>query len=320
MKILITGGAGYIGSVLTPKLLSFRPVRVLDNLLYGGAGMRSVWEHSNFEFIHGTILEPSTLHEAMDGIDVVIHLAAIVGVKACDSRPLAREINYRAAVECAKIARGRGVRSFLFASTCSLYGRQQGDELLTEDSPIEALSLYAETKMNAEREILDLETADFAPVVCRFATVYGLSPRMRMDLMINEFTRDALYNRTLSLYEPNAWRPFVHVSDLSEMLCLLVLGMESRRSHYTGQIYNVGGVNLRKKDIATALERFIPELYIETIKETKDPRNYRVDFSKIQDEIGDRQVHVSTAGIENLIRALEAGIIPSPYAPEWRNA
>src|SRR5262245_36053347 len=230
MKVLVTGGAGYIGAVLVPHLLERRHgVRVLDNLMYGGNSLLPLVRREGFEFVRGDVRDARDVREAMRGCDVVIHLAAIVGFPACRKYPdLATSINVDGTKIVAQEA-GKN-RLVLFGSTGSNYGALV-DDVCTEETPLHPLTLYGKTKTAAERHIMERCNA----VAYRFATAFGTSPRMRLDLLINEFVYTAMKMRYLVVYEANFMRTFIHVHDIARSFRFAI---ENDR-RMSGQVYNV---------------------------------------------------------------------------------
>jgi nucleoside-diphosphate-sugar epimerase len=244
MNILVTGGAGYIGSVLIRKLIPYHKVTVVDL-------KEPVIPCSN---IKADIREFNRVDA-----DLVIHLAAIVGDPACARQPeLAREVNFDATVKLYEKS-----KRFVFASTCSNYGKT--DEIVDENSPLNPVSLYAETKVEAEKALKDA-------TILRFATAYGVSPKMRYDLTVNEFTKEIIFGNELVVYGEQFWRPYCHVSDIADAI---IMSMD-----YKGT-FNVGGKNYRKKDIVEMILSEFPGR-VRYVKREEDPRDYRVSFERIK--------------------------------------
>ena len=231
MKILVTGGAGFVGSILLPKLLDKGyQVRVLDNLMCGGGGLLPYFINKNFEFIRGDILDSNIVRESISDIDLIIHLAAIVGYPACKKQPeLAKAVNLDATANIDK-SRSKN-QPIIFASTISNYGSVETG-FCTENTPLNPLTLYGETKTSAERHLLDSGNV----VVYRFATAIGLSPRLRLDLLVNDFVYQALKNKQLIVYEKDFKRAFVHVTD---MVRAIIFAIENS-DRMLDNVYNIG--------------------------------------------------------------------------------
>lgn len=281
-KVLVVGGAGYLGSILCPKLLNKGyKVRVLDNLTYGNEGIKELYSHPDFEFLKGDIRNISEVIDAIKGVDAVIHLAAIVGDPACLTDPRGTiEINYLATKSIAEVCKFNQINKFLFASTCSVYGANKTPEKLTENSPLNPLSLYAETKLKSEEGILELADENFFPTIFRFATLCGVSPRMRFDLVINLLTARAMRNKKITIFGGRQWRPNLDVSDAAEA-CLKWL--ESPIEKSGGEIFNIGEnqQNYRILQIGKTICKTIPGTKIEVKKEKGDIRDYNVSFNKV---------------------------------------
>lgn len=323
MKVLVTGGAGYIGSVLSRQLLQKGyEVRVFDVLRFGGESLLGIYDHPNFEFIKGDVRDESDVIQAVDGADAVVHLAAIVGDPACAKEPdLAREVNLTASKNLFDIChQTKKVKRFIFASTCSNYGKMEGDGFINEESPLRPVSLYAELKVEFETYLLKSQTrSDFVPTSLRFATVYGLSPRMRFDLTVNEFTRDVALGKKLLIYGEQFWRPYCHVEDLARA-CILVL--ESEPSKVDHNVFGVGdtGENYQKKMLAEEIKNIVPKMQVEYVHKDEDPRDYRVDFSKIKNELNFRITKTVPDGISAIYTAVSQGIIRDSESEKYRNS
>jgi nucleoside-diphosphate-sugar epimerase len=320
--VLVTGGAGYLGSVLVDDLLRRGwPVRVLDALTVGdGRSLLHVWGRPGFEFVRGDVRVPEMRAAALAGADAVVHLASIVGDPACTRDPdLAREVNQGATTALVSEAGAAGVRRFVFASTCSNYGKMtDGNAFATEEWELRPVSLYAETKVAAELEVLAQSTEGFATTCLRFATVYGSSPRMRFDLTVNEFTRDALLNRELVVYGEQFWRPYVHVADAVRALSTV---LDAPVEDVAGEVFNVGSStqNFRKQDLVDFLLERIPSTVVERVAQADDPRDYRVGFGKIESRLGYATTRTVPGGIDELISLLGSGAISDPFADVFRN-
>ena len=282
-KVLITGGAGYLGSILSRKLLDKGyKVRVFDNLTYGDEGIRGLYKNKNFQFIKGDARDISQIIEALKGVDAVIHLAAIVGDPACQLDPKETiETNYLSTKAVAEACKFNQINKFLFASTCSVYGASKGaKERLKENSFLNPVSLYAETKLKSEEGVFSLADENFSPTVFRFATLYGASPRMRFDLVVNIMTANAVSGGNISITGGEQWRPNLDVSDAAEA-CLRWL--ESPIEDSGGEIFNVGvnNQNYRIIEIGRKVVRLVPGTRMEISKEKGDLRDYNVSFDKI---------------------------------------
>ncbi len=317
-NVLVIGGAGYIGSVLVRKLLERGYyVTVLDALLYGDEGIRDLYGHDRFELIHDDMRNIEANVRALQFSDAVIHLGALVGDPACSlSDRLTLEINLAATRMIAEAAKGFGIRRFIFASTCSVYGAS--NEILNERSHLNPLSLYAKTKLQSEDLLLTLRDDQFSPVILRFATVYGLSYRPRFDLVVNLLTAKALFERKITIFGGNQWRPFIHVQDASEAIlrCL-----EVPVYAVSGQIFNVGSdeQNYQIEEIGRLIQREIPEAEVLYQGMDSDPRNYRVSFEKIRKQLGFTPKFTVTDGIREIKRAIEGGKITDYKDPRYNN-
>ena len=321
-NILITGGAGYIGSVLVRLLLfnGYR-LRVLDNLKWGGESLIGVYNHPNFEFVRGDIREELDINKALADANAVIHLASIVGDPACTKQPhIAEETNWKASKMLFDLCQEtKTIKRFIFSSTCSNYGKMAGDGYVNEESPLNPVSLYAELKVKFEKYILKSKTrADFIPTVLRFATVYGLSPRMRFDLTVNEFVREIMFGNVLEIYGENFWRPYYYVGDIARA-CMLVLKSDAKKVDLN--IYNVGDTseNYQKKMIVEEILKVVQNAKIKYVHKEEDPRDYRVDFSKIKNELGFKSTKTVPDGIKEIHSILKKGLLNNPFSKKYRN-
>jgi nucleoside-diphosphate-sugar epimerase len=326
--ILITGGAGYIGSLLASELLRLNyRVTVLDSLLFGGEAIVPFLHHPNFHFVKTDVTEPRAVKDALKNDwqkpDAVIHLAAIVGFPACQA--VGKQVAWRYNVESVKTVFGQavdlGVERFVFASTYSNYGLSADGKPVTEESPLNPQSLYAETKIAAEEFLLSQKDASCAPLLFRFATLYGLSPRTRFDLIVNQFVLEAFTKRVLIIYQRSYSRSFVHIRDVARGV---IMGLEADQAKIRGQIFNLGTDegNYSKDDIVKLVRRRMPEVEVEYKDLTfgGDMRDITVSFAKIKNVLGfDTTLDVDD-GIRELLFALKTGIIRNPTDEKYRNA
>jgi nucleoside-diphosphate-sugar epimerase len=320
-SILVTGGGGYIGSVVVDELLSRgHGVRVLDSLIHGSVpSLLHVWNHRNFDFVQGDIRDRGLTRGALEDVSAIVHLAAIVGDPACARQPsLAREVNLEGTRKLFDDAEAMGIRRVVFASTCSNYGMRDSGALATEEDELAPVSLYAETKVAAELDLLARSNGVPATCCLRFATVYGASPRMRFDLTINEFTRDVCLGTDLVVFGEQFWRPYIHIRDAAQAV---VLALESPDEKVARQVFNVGDTeeNYRKLDIVELLKQRVPSAKIAFVHKDEDPRDYRVSFEKIKAQLGFRAERSVSDGIDEVIGLLQSGIIGDPYAAAYRN-
>ena len=300
-NILVTGGAGYIGSVLTRKLVSSKyNVKVLDSLIFGHDGISDLVSNNSVKLFVDDIRNKKIITDILKDVDCVIHLAAIVGDPLCSKIPMAtKQINELATKHIIDSCKKSGVRRFIFASTCSNYGSSLGT--VNEDTPLESLSLYSETKIKSESYILDSKEENFEPCVLRFATAYGISPRMRFDLLVQEFIRDALIDKKISIFGPNHWRPLVHVDDIASA-CITAI---ENSSNISGEVYNIGDneQNYTKKNLAELVQKYIPST-IEITESKQDLRNYRVSFDKIRNKLNFKVSKTVENGISEILNQI----------------
>lgn len=318
--VVITGGAGYIGSLLTAHLLrSGWRVSVLDSLLFGGESLLSFLSHPNFHFYQADVTEQRSVRDSLprqwQKPDAVVHLAGIVGFPACQSigKAAAWRYNVQATKNVYEQAESLGVERFVYASTYSVYGAGADGSPVSEESSLNPQSLYAETKVAAE------EVLAGSAMVFRMATLYGLSPRTRFDLVVNQFVLDAYTRRELLIYQRGYKRSFVHVLDVVRGLAL---GLNAPREKVG--VYNLGAEsgNLSKEEVVQLVIKRLPETFIRYKDLTfgGDVRDLKVSFEKIQRELGFTPTLTVDDGVRELVNALKTGMIRNPYDERYRNA
>jgi nucleoside-diphosphate-sugar epimerase/CBS domain-containing protein len=309
-KVLVVGGAGYLGSVLCRKLLEKGHfVRVLDNLTYGDEGIKALYQHSKFEFIKGDMRDIQTVVDAVKNIDAVVHLAALVGDPASALDPEETiEINYLGTKMLAEVCKYGQINRFLFASTCSVYGANpEPDVRIKEGSQLNPVSLYAEMKLKSEQGLLEITDENFSPTILRMATLYGLSPRMRFDLVVNTLTIKALKENKFSIFGGEQWRPNLHVSDAADAY---IKCLEAPIDEVRAEIFNVGSNNENYKiiEIGQTINSLIPETQMIIDKKNVDRRDYNVSFDKIVGTLSFTTEHSIQEGVKEIKEAVESGM------------
>jgi nucleoside-diphosphate-sugar epimerase len=317
---VVTGGAGYIGTPLCLDLAAAgRRVRALDSLLHGQSDIAEQLERAGVELIRGDIRDAQARQLALSGANAVVHLAAIVGDPACARDPaLSAEVNVEGTRALVRDASRLGVKRFVFASTCSNYGRMADPTTPIDETGVLApVSLYAEQKVQMERALLESGEA-IGPVCLRFATIYGVAPRMRFDLTVNEFTRDLWAGRHLEVFGEQFWRPYVHVRDAGRAV-RTVLDAPSER--VAGDVFNVGrsGENYRKLDLVGEIRKLIDRGEVAYVRRDEDPRDYKVSFDKIRAGLGFETDMTVPDGIAEVLEALEQNRFGDPFNGRYRN-
>ncbi len=321
--IVVTGGAGYIGSLLTAQLLQAgHQVTVIDSLLFGGESLLAFLSNPNFHFAKADVTEARSLRDSLprnwSRPEAVIHLAGLVGFPACQA--VGRQAAWKYNVEASKNVHGQaeslGVERFVFASTYSNYGLSENGHPVTEESPLNPQSLYAETKIAAEEFLLP-EGA----LVFRLATLYGISPRTRFDLIVNQFVLDAYTKRELLIYQRGYSRSFVHVLDVVDGI---ILALNAPKEKVSGQVYNLGtdDGNFTKDQIVALVIKRLPETFIQYKDLTfgGDMRDITVSFEKIRRELDFAAKLSVDDGIREVLNALQLGLIREPNHERYRNA
>jgi nucleoside-diphosphate-sugar epimerase len=296
-------------------------VRVLDRLAHGGEPLLGVWSHPDFELVRGDIRDREAVRKAVSNRDAVVHLAAIVGDPACAREPgLARATNLDASLALIEESRLAGVGRFVFASTCSNYGKMKdSSQYLDEESDLRPVSLYAETKVAVETELLRSgSNHGWCATPLRFATIYGVSPRMRFDLTVNEFTMEMLTKKRLKVFGQQFWRPYVHVRDAARAIQVV---LNAPTSAVGGMVYNVGSTdqNFQKQQLVEAIRPYAPDAAIEFVHKAEDPRDYRVCFARIADRLGFKNSRTVAQGIEEVARLVRDGVLEDFEDDKYRN-
>jgi nucleoside-diphosphate-sugar epimerase len=322
-SILVTGGAGYVGSGLLRALLAEGyDVTCVDRLSFGGESILDIWHHPRFTFVQTDLHDTARIEQVLvqGRFFGVIHLAAIVGDPACARDPAeSRRTNLDASKRLIDRCRALGVPRFVFASTCSNYGKM-ADAFVDETSPLSPVSLYAELKVEVERYMMGgfERTEAFSPTALRFATVYGVSPRMRFDLTVNEFTKELAMGRTLTVFGEQFWRPYCHVRDFSNAFISVLKAPQDKVAY---DVFNVGDTreNYTKRALADELVQMFPEARIEFHHKTEDPRDYRVNCDKIKRVLGFEVSITVPEGMREIARIVQEGVISDPDHQRYYN-
>jgi nucleoside-diphosphate-sugar epimerase len=318
---LVTGGAGYVGAVVVDELLATgRRVRVLDALIHDQSSVACSLSERGADVVRGDLRELDARRASLEGVDAVVHLAAIVGDPACARDPeMSYQVNVEATLGLVADAEAAGVERFVFASTCSNYGRMANPTVpIDEDGELRPVSLYAEQKVQIERMLLSDDLGRVSSTCLRFATVYGVAPRMRFDLTVNEFTRDLWAERRLEVFGEQFWRPYVHVRDAARAV---VTALDAPQNTAAERVFNVGQTdeNYRKIEIVEEIRRQLGRGDVEYVHREEDPRDYKVSFERIQRVLGFEPTMTVPAGIAELVAALEAEHFGDPFESRYRN-
>jgi nucleoside-diphosphate-sugar epimerase len=311
-----------VGSTLAPLLLAGgHQVRVLDHLAYGGESLLGVWCHPGFEFIRGDIRDRATVQTAVSERDAVVHLAAVVGDPACSRQPdVARATNLEASLALIEESQRAGVGRFIFASTCSNYGRMRdANQYVDEECELSPVSLYAETKVAVEMPLLQSGCKDsWCATPLRFSTIYGVSPRMRFDLTVNEFTMEMLTKKHLKVFGEQFWRPYIHVGDAARAIQLV---LTSPAAMVGGRVFNVGATNqnFQKQQLVELIRPYAPDALVEFVHKTEDPRDYRVSFARIAKELGFKTTRTVAQGIEEVACLVRENVVGNFGDEKYRN-
>jgi nucleoside-diphosphate-sugar epimerase len=316
--VLVIGGAGYIGSVLCGELLRRGySVRVLDTLMYGREPLAQFTDHPSFQLLEGDSRDVSAIFRAMLDMHGVVHLGELVGDPACalDER-LTVEINLAATRMVAEAAQGCGVKRFIYASSCSVYGASS--RIVDERSELSPVSLYARAKIGSEQALLALNGPNFHPVILRLATVYGSSPRPRFDLVVNLLTAKAVCEGEITIFGGEQWRPFVHVADVGQaIVCCLAAPLACVKA----EVFNVGSdeQNYTITEVGELIHRLIPQARLVNQGNGADHRDYHVSFARIRRELDFKPYHTLEDGIRQIETALRSGQIQNYQDKRYSN-
>ena len=308
-QVLVTGGAGYVGAVLVPKLLDkgYR-VKVLDLYIYGKHVLNAVKDHPNLEQIEGDIRNRELLERVIPGCEAVIHLACISNDPSFELDPqLGKSINYDAFIGLVAVSKRSGVKRFIYASTSSVYGIKK-EENVTEDLPLEPVTDYSKYKAMCEEVLLKEQSPDFTTVVIRPATICGYSPRLRLDLIVNILTNHAVNNKKITAFGGQQMRPNIHIQDVTD---LYVKALEWPDEAIDGKIFNAGYENRRVIEIAQIVRNVVGEDVEIVTTPTDDTRSYHISSQKIRHELGFVPSHTIEEAVYDLVAAFRAGKIPN---------
>ena len=310
-NVLVTGGAGYVGAVLVPKLLNHNYcVKVIDLYLFGEGALEGVSDHPNLTQIKGDIRDSDLLRREMPGIDAVIHLACISNDPSYELNPqLGKSINYDAFLPLVDIAKKEKVRRFIFASSSSVYGVKQEPEV-TEDLPLEPLTDYSKYKALCEEYLLQQQTNDFTVLILRPATVCGYSARLRLDLTVNILTNHAVHLKKINVFGGEQKRPNIHIEDLTD---LYVKTLTFAKEKIAGKIFNAGYQNYKVIELAEMVKQVIGEKNLEmSVSSSNDKRSYCISSEKIKKELGFVPKHTVEDAIRDLKKAFENNFVRNP--------
>ena len=310
-NILLIGGAGYVGTVLTSHFLKKGyNVTVVDNFIYENQfSIMPYVGDPNYRFILGDMNNEEILKNASEGITDVILLAGLVGDPITKKYPVESEIiNDKGVKKCMDFFNGKGIDKLVFISTCSNYGLIKENELADENFKLSPLSLYAKAKVSNEKYLMDKKgRVDYTGVVLRFATAFGLSPRMRFDLSVSEFVRDLYFGEELLVYDEHTWRPYCHVRDFARLLDIVI---NAEKDKVNFEVFNAGGDvnNFTKKMIVDEIIKHVPQGKVKYGENGSDPRNYKVSFAKVKETLGFKPIFTVQDGIKELVDALKIGM------------
>ena len=309
-NVLVTGGAGYVGSILVPKLLAKgHRIKVIDLYLYGDTALNAVSDNTNLKQVKGDIRDQGLLKREVPGSDCVIHLACISNDPSFELDPqLGKSINYDAFFDLVEECKHNHVKRFIYASSSSVYGIKD-EEKVTEDMSLEPLTDYSKYKALCEEILFKEQTPDFSPVIVRSATVCGYAPRLRLDVIVNILTNHAVNTGRIKVIGGKQKRPNINIQDITDLYVQLVeLPIET----IAGKVFNVGGENHTVLELAEMVKKISGRGEIEVVHEaTNDPRSYHISSDKIKRELGWEPKHSIEDAIGSLCEAFDTGKIPN---------
>lgn len=316
--VLLIGGAGYIGSGLLPRLLKngYR-VRLLDAFLYGREPIQEWASHPNLEIVKADFRRIDVVVQSMRGVNIVVHLGAIVGDPACAlDEELTIETNLLATRMIAEVTKGQGIKRFIFASTCSVYGAS--DLYLDERSKLNPVSLYARSKIACENMLVSMKSDAFQPVILRFGTIYGLSGRTRFDLVVNLLSAKAIVDGVITVFGSDQWRPFLHVNDAA---LAVYLACRASDNAVAESIFNVGSdeQNHTLGDIGRLIKRMVPPAELQFFEKDVDRRNYRVNFDRIRRSLRFQPEWTLEKGVRQVLEAIQSGRVADYKETRYSN-
>ena len=314
-KILVTGGAGYVGSVLVPKLIDKGyEVRVIDSMMFGSQGLDPV--HHKCDIIKGDIRNMNHLEKSLQEINSVIHLAAISNDPCSELNPdLTRQVNFNATKNLVNLSKKLGVKRFIYASSSSVYGIKTQLNV-TENLTLNPLTIYSKTKVLSENVIKNANTPNFTCVTIRPATICGYSPRQRLDLIVNIFTEQAVNKRKIKVFGGQQRRPNIHIDDITDYYIAL---LEFPKKRIAGETFNAGYENYPIMEIANMVKEIVGNNIVIERTETKDLRSYHISSEKIKRTLGLEPKKTIKDAIKDLKLALESNLIPNPNDSIYRN-
>jgi len=313
-KVLVTGGAGYVGSILVPKLINQGfDVRVLDLMIFGSKGLNHVKDKC--EIVTGDIRDSKLVEKCLEGIDSVIHLAAISNDPCSDLNPkLTEEVNFGGTKDLVELSKKKGIKRFINISTSSVYGIKK-ESNVTEDIPLEPLTIYSKTKARAEEIVRISNDSDFVAVNIRPATVCGYSPRMRLDLTVNILTEQAINKGKITVFGGEQKRPNIHIEDITDYYIHL---LNAEKEKIAGETFNAGYENHTLIEIANLIKEVVGDVIIERT-ETNDLRSYHISSEKIRKNLGLFPRKTIKDAVLDIKYAFSSGLIPNPSDTIYRN-